>query len=282
MAFENEYGRRGTDYRLTPQEIEKFHADGYVVLRDVLSGDEIQTIERDFERFISGQITGMGRDFCDMSGPYDRKFEDFSLINAVLPRKYQPQLQGNIFEQRAASISQQLIGATATLDYDQFLAKRPNKPDAAFSWHQDLGYWPTGTPDPLTATCSLALDNADRENGCLRVVPGSQKGGLRPHRPLHSGESGDREKSHILSVELTPEDDVIELPVNRGDITVHDERIIHGSGGNSSRNSWRRTYIVAFRTKVCVDYERSIGFTHSHNDKVNWQTHLGALARVPS
>ena len=25
---------------------------------------------------------------------------------------------------------------------------------AVFAWHQDLGYWPTGTPDTATATCS--------------------------------------------------------------------------------------------------------------------------------
>jgi len=57
---------------------------------------------------------------------------------------------------------------------------------------------------------------------------------------------------------------------------VHDERIVHGSAGNST-DGWRRTYVMAFRTRATVDHERSIGFTHSHNDTVNWQTHLGAL-----
>ena len=88
---------------------------------------------------------------------------------------------------------------------------------------------------------------------------------------------GALDASHILSVELDDGDVTVELPVKRGGMTVHDEMIIHGSGGNRSPNRWRRTYITAFRTKGCVDYERSIGFTHSHNDKVNWQTHLGAL-----
>lgn len=268
------YGRQGEEYILTPEQIAQFHRDGYVTLRDVLGEEELSAIEPEFERFIRGEVPGMGRDFCDMSGPYDRKFEDFSLVNAVLPRKYKPDLQGNIYEKRSASIARQLVGESATLDYDQFLAKRPAKPDAVFTWHQDLGYWPTGTPEPLTATCSLALDDADSENGCLKVVPGSQKKGLRPHRPL-MGE--DRENSHILSVELTDDDPVVELPLKRGDITVHDEMIIHGSGGNRSADRWRRTYITAFRSKACVDFERSIGFTHSHNDTINWETHLGAL-----
>lgn len=269
------FGVRGDDYLLTPQQIAQFRRDGYVTLPAVMGEDELAVIEPQFERFIRGEVPGMGRDFCDMSGPYGRAFEEFSLVNAVLPRKYRPELQGNLYERRCASVARQLVGPSAVLDYDQFLAKRPNKPDAVFTWHQDLGYWPTGTPEPLTATCSLALDDADAENGCLRVVPGSQKGELRAHRPLHGGS---RDASHILSVELRPDDPVVELPLQRGDMTVHDEMIIHGSGGNSSKSRWRRTYIAAFRSQACVDYERAIGFTHSHNDTVNWQTHLGALA----
>lgn len=267
-------GRLGDNFELAASEIEQFHRDGYVTLRGVMDEAELSLIEPIFDRFIRGEVAEMGRDFCDMSGPYDRKFEEFSLVNAMLPRRYQPSICDNIFERRAASIARQLIGESATLDYDQFLAKRPAKPDAVFAWHQDQGYWPTGTPEPLTATCSLALDDADAENGCLRVVPGSQKNGLRPHRPLME----DREQSHILSVALTESDSVVELPLRRGDITVHDEMIIHGSGGNCSKDRWRRTYIAAFRSCACVDYERSIGFTHSHNDTVNWETHLGALS----
>lgn len=268
------FGRNGSDYILSPDEIAQFHRDGYVTLRAVMSEDELAPLEAEFGRFIRGEVPGMGKDFCDMSGPYDRKFEDFSLINAVLPRRYEPGLRDNLYERRAASIARQLLGETATLDYDQFLAKRPAKPDAVFTMHQDLGYWPTGTPEPLTATCSLALDDADPENGCLKVVPGSHKQGLRPHRPL-MGE--DRSTSHILSVALSDGDSVAELPLKRGDITVHDELIVHGSGGNSSPDRWRRTYIVAFRSKACVDHERAIGFTHSHNDEIRWETHLGAL-----
>lgn len=273
----NAYGRQGDDYILSPDEIAHFHRDGYVSLRGVMSEGELAAIEPDFDRFMRGEVEGMGRDFCDMSGPYDRKFEDFSLVNAVLPRRYKPSLQNNLFERRSASVARQLVGASATLDYDQFLAKRPNKPDAVFTWHQDLGYWPTGTPEPLTATCSLALDDADEENGCLRVVPGSQKGALRPHRPMHGG---GRDASHILSIELTPEDRIVLLPLKRGDMTVHDEMIVHGSGGNASSTRWRRTYITAFRSQACVDFERAIGFTHSHNDQIKWETHLGALNKA--
>lgn len=49
-------------------------------------------------------------------------------------------------------------------------------------------------------------------------------------------------------------------------------RVVHGSGGNSSKTRNRRTYVLAYRPQAVVDAERRIGFTHSHNDSVNWDT----------
>ncbi|MFT5302174.1 MAG: phytanoyl-CoA hydroxylase [Mariniblastus sp.] len=272
-------GIDGSNYWLTTAQIERYHQDGYLVLDDVITEPELATFEPIYQQFIEGKVPDMGRDFCDMSGPYDRKFEEFQLVNAVLPRKYRPALENNVFEKRAESIAQQLIGNEIALDYDQFLAKRPRKGGAKFAWHQDLGYWPTGTPDTVTTTCSLALDDADADNGCLQVVPGSHlEPELRPHRPMlsQSGDVGDREESHVLTAELKDDDEIVLLPVKRGSVSVHNEKIVHGSGGNQS-DRWRRTYIVAHRSEKTVDHERSIGFTHSHNDKIQWATHLDSL-----
>jgi len=265
-------------YLLTPAQIAAYDRDGYLVLPQVLSDAELGPLEAVFERFIRGEVAGMGRDFCDMSGPYGRAFEDFNLVNAVLPRVYEPALVDNVFERRATSIAQQLMGADATLDYDQFLAKRPQRAGAVFAWHQDLGYWPSGTPDTRTVTCSLALDDATPENGCLRVVPRSHlEQDLRRHRPSAWSTSPElRAEAHTLTVELRKTDQVVALPLARGSITVHNERIVHGSAGNQT-DGWRRTYVIAHRSRQTVAYERGIGFTHSHNDTINWQTHLEAL-----
>jgi hypothetical protein len=45
--------------------------------------------------------------------------------------------------------------------------------------------------------------------------------------------------------------------------------VVHGSGGNLSQKP-RRTYVIAFRTADTVARERAAGFSHSHNDEVNW------------
>ena len=69
-------------------------------------------------------------------------------------------------------------------------------------------------------TCSLALDDASLENGCLQVVPGSHlEPTLRPHRPSAWRTSPElRDEAHTLTVELSERDLVVALPVRRGSI----------------------------------------------------------------
>ncbi len=180
----------------------------------------------------------------------------------MLPRRYHPDWQGNVFERRAASVARQLCGDGMTIDYDQLLAKQPFKDDAVFAWHQDMAYWPD-TPDTRTATLWLAIDDSTVDNGCMRFVPGTvDEPALRTHEP----QFGDRGESHALGTHLRPDDVVVDVPIARGDVTVHDERVLHGSGGNSTAG-FRRAYVIAFRPEETVAIERELGFTHSHNDE---------------
>ena len=266
--------RQGDHYELLPEEIDRYDKLGYLVLRDVLSEQEMDTIDPWFDHFIEGkEMDRMGRDFCDMSQPYGTPFEEFQLVNAMLPSHYRPELADNIFHRIARSIADQLYtGGKADIDYEQFLAKKPSKEKAEFAMHQDLGYWPK-TENTWTATFSLALTDSDIINGCLHVVPGSNKEPeLRKHVPKQysdEAEDSSRDESHTLIIETLPTDTIVHLPVKRGSVTVHDERIVHGSGGNMS-DIWRKTYVVAFRDAETIRKEREMGFTHSHNDQVDW------------
>lgn len=264
-------GRQGDNYILTPPEIEAFKKNGYVHLKEVLSEDEVASLEEEYMKFLRREIHVEGRDFCDMSGDYAKALDEYSIINIMLPSRYNPALRGSVYEKRAASIAQQLCGPEMVFDYDQLLAKPPNRTDGVFSWHQDLAYWPV-TKDTRTASLWLAIDNSCVENGCLRFVAGShleQK--LRHHGPLH----GDRDTSHTLAARLSETDVEVPVEISRGDVTVHQERTLHGSGGNFSPNSWRRAWVLAFRSKSTVEEERHIGFTHSHNDSLQVLNKVG-------
>jgi hypothetical protein len=257
-------GRDGPRYRVGDAERAAFARDGWVVLRGLVAPDELDALARETMRLLRREIPVEGRDFCDMTGGYERPLEQFSIVNVMLPRRYHPPLAGNVYERRAADVAAQLCGPDMELDYDQLVAKPPGHADAVFHWHQDLAYWPV-TPDTRTASFWLALDVTDLDNGCVQFVSGSHaEPRLRPHEPL----LGDRDRSHTLVATLRDGDRPVPGRLQPGDATVHHERTLHGSGGNTS-GRWRRGYVVAFRARETVAAERALGFTHSHNDKVD-------------
>ena len=254
--------RQGSAYVVTEEEREAFRRDGYVHLRGVLSSDELAGIRGVYDRFLRGEIPVAGKDANDMTtGEHGGVPLTYALANVMLPRRYHPAWVGNVFEQRAASIAEQLCGEGMVVDFDQLLAKQPGRTDAVFGWHQDQAYW-IDTDDRRTATCWLAVEDSTVENGCMQFLPGSHHEPVRPHRPLH----GDRGTSHTLVTDLRPGDVMVPVPIAAGDITVHNEGVLHGSGGNTTTDSWRRAYIIAFRSVATVAEERRRGFTHSHND----------------
>jgi phytanoyl-CoA hydroxylase len=266
----SEHRRQGATYLVSPEEKEAFATRGYVHLRGVLSAEEVDEIETVYNAFLRREIAVEGKDLNDMTtGEHGTDPTGYAIVNVMLPRRYYPAWMGNIFEQRAESIAGQLCGEDMTIDFDQLLAKSPNRPEAVFGWHQDQAYW-IDTDDRRTATCWLAVEDSTEENGCMQFLAGSHLEPVRPHRPLHE----DRTKSHTLVTDLRDGDVMTAVPIARGDITVHNEGVLHGSGGNYSSDSYRRAYIVALRSAAAVREERSLGFTHSHND------HLEVLEQV--
>lgn len=147
------------------------------------------------------------------------------------------------------------INSDIVQDNDQFWNKRPGTMDAAFAWHPAMAYWPS--PETLevdqtdTCTFSLAVDDSEEANGCLRYVAWSGVTQCwRPHWPARS-----RDEGHAPTA------------------VVSDEELRGGSGGKACPDRPRRTYVIAHRDRAIVDAERAIGFTHSHNDDgVNWDT----------
>lgn len=132
-------------------------------------------------------------------------------------------------------------------------------------------YWPrsaSGAFDTRTATVSIAVNRADEENGCLWVLPGSHA-----PRALYAGAVSRRADSRpdgggVIDVELTSADAArrVYLPLAPGDATVHDEWLVHGSGGNAAATATRDTLILAYRARSMIAVERSVGFRHSYND----------------
>ena len=98
------------------------------------------------------------------------------------------------------------------------------------SWHQDLRYWGLDT-DHLVSVW-LALSPATLETGCMRVLPGSHKGDLLPHADEYK-EHNLLTRGQEIAVEVD-EEKTVAMPLQPGEISLHNVRLAHASGPNRS------------------------------------------------
>ena len=115
--------------------------------------------------------------------------------------------------------------------------------DATPPWHQDARYWPL---EPRAAvTVWLAVFDTDRENGCMRVVPGSHRWGDIAHVDIPDTAEWDKESQedtgkskYVLWKRVDPnsfdEDQAVDIDLKAGEISLHDDDLIHGSSSNPS------------------------------------------------
>jgi len=132
-----------------------------------------------------------------------------------------------------------LLGPNYYLWASNFFAKPPRHPSVV-GWHQDAYYWPLSPHNSVTAW--LAFTDSDEGNGAMRVIPKSQSGGLIKHQRSSQTDS-------VLTLELERgtfrEDEAVPLVLKAGELSFHDDRMIHGSPANNS-DRWRIGFTIRY------------------------------------
>jgi ectoine hydroxylase-related dioxygenase (phytanoyl-CoA dioxygenase family) len=108
-----------------------------------------------------------------------------------------------------------------------FFCKMPGD-NKIVSWHQDASFWPLSPSK--TVTVWLAIDDADRENACMRFVAGSHHLGHLTYRMS--------EDDSVLN--QTVDDpaqfgEVVYDVLKAGEISLHSDLLLHGSEKNTSQ-----------------------------------------------
>ncbi|HVX19439.1 MAG TPA: phytanoyl-CoA dioxygenase family protein [Acidimicrobiales bacterium] len=138
-------------------------------------------------------------------------------------------------DHRWATIVRPLLPEGARLYWEQAVVKPPQA-RTELPWHQDSGYTPL-VPEEYV-TCWLALDDADEQNGCLWLQPGSQHDGRQPHHD--DGRGGPFRVGHD-----GPTVDGVAVPVHRGSVLVFSSLLMHKSGPNLTDGA-RRAWIIQY------------------------------------
>ncbi len=209
-------------------DLTAFEADGYFTIDRLFSADECDAITEEVERAAFELALGEADD-----GPLSYR-----------PMKHlaSPALTAVATDRRWADVVLPLLGTgDARLYWEQAVSKPPQA-RTELPWHQDNGYTPL-VPEEYV-TCWLALDDAELDNGCLWVIPGSHRHGTVAHHngagPFRVGHDG-------------PDADGVAVPVARGSVLVFSSLLMHRSGPNVTdrpRRAWTIQYCSAAATSA--------------------------------
>lgn len=141
--------------------------------------------------------------------------------------------------------------------------KAPGKKGQA--WHQDEYYIPTR--DRSLTGLWIALEDADVENGCLWVIPGSHKDGFIRRRVQN--ESQEFADIDITDIEPYSKADFCKVEVPEGSAVIFNGYLLHMSLQNKSTDRFRRALVAHYssaETMLPWDQDGRIDLTHDFRD----------------
>lgn len=226
--------------RLTSDQTAQYERDGFLMVRDLLTADEIAA-------FLAAQRE-----------PKPQAWRELGLRRHTAD----PHWRYLAMHPKISSVIAQLLNGPPRIVQTMFMDKRPDG-GTGVALHQDVHYI-RNEPETLMA-CWLALSDADRDNGGLCVVPRSH---MRPiyetalpkdrrehahwekvyHMRGPDGRAWD-EPMHSHEVQGLDLDEVVYLRVPKGGGVFFNDRTIHGSFANRSEDRPR----LAFATHYVKD-----------------------------
>lgn len=223
---------------LSTEQVAQYHRDGYVIVPDLISAADAITWK---ETLITRLVE-------------EGKINEPSGVRVWMCDRMDPVTASHLRSPKTVAILQQLLGPE--IEFLSYKAVFKNGQTTFNSpWHQDWWYWRGSNKLSIW----IALDDATEENGCLRLVPGSQTQ-IFTERHVDDGKGfGNR---------LTDEDmagmRMITAPVPRGGAVFFHDLTLHGSCPNiNGQDRWSviPTYRNAAEPDESTVWQQSLRLT---------------------
>jgi len=147
--------------------IEDLRLTGYTTLEAGLTGEQLDTLSRDFDAAEVKYAEQAATAGYDLSALGERD------TIRVLP-KFAPAFMDLVFHERLAQLLSRMLGGYYILNQVNGLINRANKSKyGQASYHRDLPYQHFVSSRPLAISALFALDDFTAENGATRVIPAS-------------------------------------------------------------------------------------------------------------
>lgn len=198
---------------LSDQDVSFFRENGYLLPgKQMFSPEKLARLEEVFNDHLKDKGDKLS-DELDTPHYRDPRLFEFLMSDEVL------------------DTVEPLIGPNIALWSSHFISKDPFT-GRETPWHEDSAFWNGrfSAYDGIV-TVWLALENpSTRENGCMRVVPGT-------HLSFGSSEYVPADmsvKTFHAEIAAVNEDDAVDFELQRGEFSLHDGRIVHGAKANTS------------------------------------------------
>lgn len=215
---------------LTTDEKQRFESDGFLVFDGLLPDDRVTYYMGVFDDLVE-QGRQMSLEAPHWSLEYDAQGKPIAGVlhkvqgvcevdDRVLELASEPDILGRVSD---------LVGEDIDLFGTKFFPKLPDG-GTSTHWHQDNFYF--GTESDQIVSCAIYMEPADRENGCLQVVPGSHRSGIEKHVPNPTGHGSWTEVDEARAVDVV---------CSAGTVVLFSSNLLHGAMDNESRRSSYRT-----------------------------------------
>lgn len=198
---------------LNQQQLEAYRETGYHLYKEPLfSEQKLAGLQQIFEEHLEQK----GRKLSDeLDTPHwrDERLLEYLLSDEVL------------------DLVEPIVGPNIVLWSSHFICKDPYI-GRATPWHEDSAYW-KGRLDRYDSivTVWLAIDRSNKENGCMRVIPGSHTNGFSEYENVDS-------QANLFPTRIKQSDvdesKAVYFELEQGECSLHDSRIIHGATPNKS------------------------------------------------
>jgi hypothetical protein len=230
----------------TKKDLSRYEQDGYLLVRGMLSPEEVGLLgrtareDRVLDQHSSGRADGEGGTIrlSLWNHPTDT-------IYGVIARS-----------ESLVSRAEQILGGEV-YHYHSKMIMKDAKVGGAWAWHQDYGYWyQNGVLFPLLTSAFIAVDPATRQNGCLQVIRGSHLAGRIEH--IHTGDQAGADMERVEK--LLERQELVHVEMVPGDTIFFHANLLHRSDRNNSDHP-RWSMIV------CYNAARNNPYKESHHPR---------------
>ena len=197
-------------------------AEGYCLFEDVLDRPMIEELTRVTDALLDAQPP-----------EHHHKFRyQGSNVNVA----YQHPVFARLFSWPKALEALAALGYSNPKWWSGYLLSKPPQAPPLY-WHQDWWAWDdprSADPHLLQAFLMYYLTDTERENGCLRLIPGTHCRRVDLHDKLPPAHSEETYEAPLDAPLFSRHPQEIDVPVKAGDLVIGDARLLHAAHANQT------------------------------------------------